>query len=79
MSSLQIFFVYRVSDTETNCGVLFVHMFFLKMKIFINVIIILSEKDTVERNKVMDNTLDESKNFDVQVPEKHAHGYGECM
>ena len=49
------------------------------MKIFINVIIILSEKDTVERNKVMDNTLDESNNFDVQVPEKHAHGYGECM
>ena len=27
MSSLQIFFVYRVSDTETNCDVLFVHMF----------------------------------------------------
>ena len=26
----------------------------------------------------MDNTLDESKNFDVQVPEKHAHGYEEC-
>ena len=48
------------------------------MKIFINVIIILSEKDTVGRNKVMDNTLDESKNFDVQVPGKHAHGYDEC-
>ena len=48
------------------------------MKIFINIIIILSDK-TQSEETVIDNTLDETKNFDVQLPEKYAHGYGESI